>query len=94
MTIEHRIERLERKHPPESKLIDDWLEKHAEPFENDEERKEIYEIIGKLDQNILALKQKKHPITVDIPMNLYPKLLTGLMESPEGSDSDKTTVNG
>ena len=42
MTIERRIERLEKIHPTKSMSeIDEWLLEGAEPYENDEERKEI-----------------------------------------------------
>ncbi len=85
MTIKHRIEQLEQYRPPESKVIDEWLEKHAEPFESDEEKEETFKILEKYNQDMAAYEQKKRaePPTLDISMNQYPKLMMGILELSE-----------
>ena len=85
MAIKHRIEQLEKINPARSNVIDEWLEKYAEPFESEEERKEIYKVLKQYDKNMLAFRQNKlkKPPTLDIKMNQYPKLLSGILEYSE-----------
>ena len=69
MTIKRRIERLEEVIPPESSPTFQWLMQFAEPYKNDEERKEVETILRQLDDGEIS----------DIPMNLYPKVFFGMM---------------
>ena len=93
MTIERRIERLEKIHPTKSMSeIDEWLIESAEPYENDEERKEILKVLEKLGQDSQTLKLMKKPI-VDIPMNMYPKLYYGLLVENQEPGEDQATEN-
>ena len=83
MAIKGRIEQLERKRLKEtgSSVIGEFLLKHAEPFENEEERKEILKILEKLED-------PDHR-DIDIPMNMYPKLMYGMLLGKELTAQDQ-----